>query len=87
MSNTSKQKSKGITAIQEYNEKVKNGEIERTSPKNPLEKWEEHKTSLRKSVTATCFVCVGGVDGDNVIKEIRNYSSYSCPLREVRPYK
>ena len=80
-------KSKGLTAIQEYNEKVKNGEIERTVPKNPLEKWEEHKTSLRKSISAQCFLCMGGVDGDNVIKEIRECSSYSCTLREVRPYK
>lgn len=87
MNTKTENKSKGLTSIQEYNEKVKNGEIERTVPKNPFEKWEENKTSLRKSVTAACFVCVGGVEGDNVIKEIRNCSSYSCPLREVRPYK
>ena len=37
MSNTEKR----IAALKEYQEKVKNGEIERTAPKNPLEKWEE----------------------------------------------
>lgn len=36
-----KTKSKGLIALQEYNEKIKNGEIERPVPKNPLEKWEE----------------------------------------------
>lgn len=87
MMNDNKPKSKGLIALQEYNEKIKNGEIERPVPKNLLEKWKENKTSLRKSVDAACFMCVGGVDGDNVIKEIRNCSSYSCPLREVRPYK
>lgn len=74
-------------ALQEYQDKVKSGEIERTVPKNPLEKWEEDKKSLRKSINSQCFVCMGGVDGDNVIKEIRECSSYSCTLREVRPYK
>lgn len=82
-----KPKSKGLIALQEYNEKIKNGEIERPVPKTLLEKWEENKTSLRKAVSAQCYMCMGGDDGDNVIKEIRECSSYSCTLREVRPYK
>lgn len=36
MSNTEKR----TAALKEYQEKVKSGEIERTVPKNPLEKWE-----------------------------------------------
>lgn len=82
-----KPKSKGIIALQEYNEKVKNGEIERTVPKNPLEKWEEHKTSLRKSCSAMCWQCFGGDEGDNVKKEIKDCSSKDCALWHVRPYK
>lgn len=82
-----KPKSKGVIALQEYNEKIKNGEIERPVPKTLLEKWDENKTSLRKAVSAQCYMCMGGGDGDNVIKEIRDCSSYSCTLREVRPYK
>lgn len=78
---------KALTALQEYNEKVAKGEIERTPPKNPLQKWEENKTSLRKSVSAQCFMCMGGDDGDNVIGEIRNCSSKVCTLWHVRPYK
>lgn len=76
-----------IKALQLYQGKVKSGEIERTTPKNPLEKWEEDKKSLRKSVSAQCFACMGGVDGDNVIGEIRKCSSKVCTLWHVRPYK
>lgn len=83
MSNTEKR----IAALKEYQEKVKNGEIERTVPKNPLEKWEEDKTSLRKSVSAQCFACMGDDMGDNVIGEIRKCSSKDCALWHVRPYK
>lgn len=61
-------KSRGLIALQEYNEKIKNGEIERTAPKTPLEKWEENKTSLRMSCNAMCYQCFGGDEGDNVKK-------------------
>ena len=76
-----------IAALKEYQEKVKRGEIERTTPKNPLEKWEEDKTSLRKSCNAFCYQCMGGDMGDNVISEIRKCSSKDCALWHVRPYK
>lgn len=78
---------KRTAALKEYQEKVKNGEIERTTPKNPLEKWEEDKTSLRKSCNAFCYQCMGGDMGDNVIGEIRKCSSKGCALWHVRPYK
>lgn len=76
-----------IKALQEYQEKVRTGEIERTAPKTPLEKWQEDKTSLRKSVSAQCWNCMGGDDGDNVKKEIKDCSSKVCTLWQVRPYK
>ena len=83
MSNTDKR----TAALKEYQEKVKNGEIERTIPKNPLEKWEEDKKSLRKSCNAMCYQCMGGDMGDNVRKEIKDCSSKDCALWHVRPYK
>jgi len=85
--NKEKPKSKGLIALQEYNEKVKSGEIERTAPKTPLQKWEEDKMSLRKSVNAMCYACMGGDMGDNVKKEIKECSSKDCALWLVRPYK
>lgn len=89
MSDMSKEqtKSKGLVALQEYNEKIKSGMIERTAPKTPLQKWEEDKMSLRKSISAQCWNCMGGDDGDNVKKEIKDCSSKSCTLWLVRPYK
>ena len=80
-------KSKGLIALQEYNEKIKSGEIERTAPKTPLQKWEEDKGSLRKSLNYMCWQCFGGDEGDNVKKEIKECSSKDCALWAVRPYK
>ena len=80
-------KSKRLIALQEYQEKVKSGEIERTAPKTPLQKWEEDKMSLRKSCNAMCYACMGGDMGDNVKKEIKECSSKDCALYLVRPYK
>ena len=80
-------KSKRLIALQEYQEKVKSGEIERTAPKTPLQKWEEDKTSLRKSLNYMCWQCFGGDEGDNVKKEIKECSSKDCALWLVRPYK
>lgn len=70
-----------------YQEKVANGEIERVAPKNPKEKWEDNKTSLRLSINAMCFGCMGGTQGDSATTEIRNCTSHNCPLYLVRPYK
>lgn len=79
--------SNALIALQEYKEKVANGEIERTSPKNPKQKWEENKTSVRKSVNYMCWQCFGGDEGENVKKEIKECSSKDCALWHVRPYK
>lgn len=80
-------KSKRLIALQEYQEKVKSGEIERTAPKTPLQKWEEDKMSLRKYCNAMCYACMGGDMGDNVKKEIKECSSKDCTLWLVRSYK
>ena len=68
--------------LKEYREKLKNGEIKKASPKNPVEKWEENKTSLRLSINAFCYQCIGEVK-----EEIRNCTAYDCPLFVVRPYQ
>lgn len=74
-------------ALQQYQEKVASGEIEKSIPKNPKEKWLDNKTSLRFSINAMCFECMGGCKGDSAVNEIRHCSSYECPLYEVRPYQ
>ncbi len=78
---------KAVEGLKAYREKVKSGEIIPTAPKTPLEKWEEDKKSLRKSVSAFCYQCMGGDLGDNVKKEIKDCTSGDCPLYLVRPYK
>ena len=78
---------KALIALQEYKEKVANGEIERTPPKTLTQKWEENKKSLRNSVNYMCWECLGGDEGDNVKKEIKDCSSKDCALWHVRPYK
>lgn len=75
------------TALQEYQRKVAAGEIERTKPKTLKQKWEEDKTSLRKSISAMCSDCMGGSNADALVNDIRGCTAKSCPLYFVRPYK
>ena len=64
------------------------------SPTTPLQQHlkvlEKGGRSLRKAVNAKCWECMGG-DEDKVSRlvcdEIRNCSSYGCPLRPYRPYQ
>lgn len=69
-------------AREEYQRKVAAGEITRTLPKSPIEKWKENKKSLRLSINAFCWECIG----ENV-KDIRYCTATNCPLYEVRPYQ
>lgn len=84
---------KRMIALAEYREKLANGEIEKAERKTLKEKWEEDKTSLRKSVSAFCYDCLGGKSSDNIVGDIRNCTSNGegnstlCPLWFCRPYK
>ena len=51
--------------------------------KNPMEAWEENRTSLRKSVNAKCYDCNAG----ELYKNRTRYCTiFDCPLWHVRPY-
>ena len=69
-------------ARDEYLRKLKEGEIERTKNKTPFEKWKENKKSLRLSINAFCFECIGEIK-----PEITNCTATDCPLWHVRPYQ
>lgn len=75
-----------MKALQEYKEKVKNGEIEATVSLNPLQKAEQNPTSLRFAVNAMCYQCMGAV-GNESKQDIRNCTSTKCPLHKLRPYQ
>lgn len=65
-----------------YQEKLRLGLITRKVPLNPKEKWLKNKKSLRLSINAFCYECIGEKkDG------IRNCTALDCPLYEVRPYR
>lgn len=81
------QGSRGLDALQEYQRAVAAGEIIRTKPKSLKEKWEENKTSLRCSVSAMCYDCMGGGKADSLTADIRGCTAHNCPLYLVRPYK
>ena len=70
------------TGREEYIEKLKKGEVEKPQQKNPREKWEENKKSLRRSITFYCWECVGEIKAD-----VRDCTAYNCPLYYVRPYQ
>ena len=50
--------------------------------KTPTEKWEENKKSLRLSINAMCYECLGFVKTD-----IKTCPAVNCPLYHVRPYQ
>ena len=72
-----------LKALQQYRNKVANGEIEPSERKTLKEKWEQ-KPTLRASVDYMCHQCMGGED---VVKQVRNCTSISCALYPVRPYQ
>ena len=49
---------------------------------SPMERWEEDKMSLRKSINAKCYYCCC-FDKE----EVKNCAATSCPLWPVRPYQ
>lgn len=57
---------------------------------NPLTKG-LHSSSLRQSINAFCYWCLGGEvhtpTKGTIVNEIRNCTSRSCPLHNVRPYR
>ena len=58
---------------------------------NPIKRAKKSPTSYVKAIKAMCFHCFGGTEegaGDPYWKEdVRNCSSYGCPLRHLRPYR
>jgi len=72
--------------LEEYNRKLASGEIERTPPKNPIQKWKENPTKIRMSVNAYCVDCSGGVEEANWMNRVRYCQILGCPLHQVRPY-
>lgn len=65
-------------------EKRAAGEVTR---KDPIQKAQEHPTSLRKAITAKCWDCVGAGADPNPRAEIRHCPCTECPLHPVRPYQ
>ncbi len=64
---------------------IDNGEkIERL---NPIQKSIKNPKSLRLAINAKCYECVGGEDGENQVKYIRECTSPKCPLFNIRPYR
>lgn len=51
--------------------------------KNPLEKWEENKLSIRNSVNAKCYQCNGE---ENYRNRARFCNVFDCALWHIRPY-
>jgi hypothetical protein len=48
----------------------------------PIQKWENDKLSLRKSINAKCYDC-----SCHQINEIKGCTVQACPLWLVRPYQ
>lgn len=69
-------------ALQRYHESGQKAER-----KNPLEKLDLNRTSLRLAVNARCYQCMGENHDPGVNKRIADCNSEHCALYHVRPYK
>lgn len=65
-----------------YREKVASGEIV-VVQKNPMQKHLENPKSLRMSINAFCYECLGAGSP----AEIRGCTATKCPLYQVRAYQ
>ena len=77
-----KSAAKGLTALAEYREKVKSGEIIRTKYLNPEEKAKQNPTSMKYAIRAKCWDCACGQK-----EEIKLCTITDCSLYNFRPYK
>lgn len=58
---------------------------------NPVAKAKINSASLRLSVNAHCYMCMGGSKTDlktlnSIVSDIRGCTSHICPLLTVRPF-
>jgi len=73
---------KRMEALEEYNRKIRSGEIQRSKQLNPIEKLKTKPNSLRFAVNAKCFDCTCQQK-----LEIKFCEAFDCPLFNVRPYQ
>ena len=55
--------------------------------RSPQEKWEDNPTSLRASINAKCYDCVGGDSDTNHRTKIKECDIETCSLWLVRGWK
>ena len=77
-----KSAAKGLTALAEYREKLKSGEIIRSKYLNPEEKAKANPNSMKYAIAAKCWDCTCGQK-----EEIRLCYITDCSLYNFRPYK
>lgn len=54
---------------------------------SPIEAAQADPTSRAKAIKAKCYECMGGQESDNWKKDVKQCSSYGCPLRALRPFQ
>lgn len=72
--------SNNTEGLKRYREGLQNGTIEKAVPLDPFEKLATNPSSLRLSINAKCYDCVGRQK-----KEIELCTMTTCPLYNVRP--
>lgn len=60
---------------------------EETIRLSPIEAAQADPTSRAKAIKAKCYECMGGDESDNWKKDVKQCSSYGCPLRPLRPFQ
>ena len=71
-----------MTALQEYNRKVKSGEIQRTKPRSPEERAKANPQSRQLAIEAKCWDCCAFNKTEVSLCEITD-----CSLWHFRPWQ
>ena len=67
---------------EEYQRKLKAGEIERTIPLDPIEKAKQNPKSLRAAINSKCYDCCCFTK-----REVTLCTAKDCPLFTLRPWQ
>ena len=62
---------------------IENGEESELTKRNPDERWQDNKKSMRHSINRNCYICCGG---ENFRARIKYCNIFKCSFWLLRPY-
>lgn len=75
-------------ALKEYQRKIRDGEIERPTPRTPIERANDNPNSKAMAIEAKCYDCIYDPLSEGRWRDqVDACSCEDCPLWNVRPQR